>query len=403
MEINSNQNETYTILDLPKIIKIAREHALLGRYETSIKKYQIALEIIQSRKKEVNVGVLRDKWQMTELNIKSEISQTKQMLEACKTLTNIDFNYFKKQVESNEIKKKKFQEKGIMVFDMSNNNRSSGPNQNYFGSAPFSFKDPINGIMTDTINSDVNEDDEKVLNPLIPQKKFGNKNKNKKKLGKITAINIIQNNTNNKNIKEKKENPWFKHDKSKSDNIINLSKKTEDKSFLNPLEQFDISKTDTGLDATMSVNNTTMDNNTTFINEIKNFIDKNNNKKNSYAENAKKRKSMGYNNSKNNLNNPQYPLGVGNYSNKNKMINFDKKTANKGALPVIMKKENQKIINNKQQQEQQNDKKDIDLINKTNNNDISGVKMIDEALNNFKNMDDDSSILDASKISKWLK
>ena len=101
---------------------------------------------------------------------------------------------------------------------------------------------------------------------------------------------IIQNNTNNKNIKEKKENPWFKHDKSKSDNIINLSKKTEDKSFLNPLEQFDISKTDNGLDATMSVNNTTMDNNTTFINEIKNFIDKNNNKKNSYAENAKKRK-----------------------------------------------------------------------------------------------------------------
>ena len=47
--------------------------------------------------------------------------------------------------------------------------------------------------------------------------------------------------------------------------------------------------------------------------------------------------------------------------------------------------------------------KNIHLINQTNNNDISGVKMIDEALNNFKNMDDDSSILDASKISKWLK
>ena len=416
MRINSSQNETYTILDLPKIIKIAREHALLGCYETSIKKYQIALEIIQSRKKEVNVGVLREKWQMTELNIKSEISQTKQMLDACKTLTNIDFDYFKKQLESNEIKRKKLQEKGIMVFDMSNNNRSSGPNQNYFGSAPFSFKDPskqdpfsdfnkdpINGIMTDTINSDVNEDDEKILNPLIPQKKFGNKNKNrnKKKLGKITAINVIQNNTSNKNITEKKENPWFKHDKSKSDNISNFSKKTEEKSFLNPLEQFDISKTDTGLDATMSVNNTTFDNNTTFINEIKSFIDKN--KKNSYAENAKKRKNMGYANvSRNNLNNPQYPIGVGNYSNKNKMINFDKKTANKGALPVIMKKENQKIINNKQQQEQE-DKKEIDLINQTNNNDISAVKMIDEALNNFKNIDDDSSIMDVSKISKWMK
>ena len=42
------------------------------------------------------------------------------MLEACKALTDIDFNYFKRQIESNEIKKKKFQEKGIKVFDISN-------------------------------------------------------------------------------------------------------------------------------------------------------------------------------------------------------------------------------------------------------------------------------------------
>ena len=42
MDINNSQNATYTILDLPKLIKIAREHTLLGRYETSLKKYQIA-------------------------------------------------------------------------------------------------------------------------------------------------------------------------------------------------------------------------------------------------------------------------------------------------------------------------------------------------------------------------
>ena len=100
-------------MDLPKIIKIAREHTLLGRYETSLKKYQIALEIIQARKKEVNVGVLGDKWQMTELNIKSEIAQTKQMLDACIALTNIDFNYFKKQIESKEIQKKNFMKKEL--------------------------------------------------------------------------------------------------------------------------------------------------------------------------------------------------------------------------------------------------------------------------------------------------
>ena len=408
MDINNSQNATYTIMDLPKIIKIAREHTLLGRYETSLKKYQIALEIIQIRKKEVSVGVLRDKWQMTELNIKSEIGQTKQMLEACKALTNIDFNYFKKQVESNEIKKKKLQEKGVMVFDMSNGNRGSGPNQNYFGSAPFSFKDPskqnpfidfqkdpINGIMTDSINSDVNEDDEKILNPLIPQKKFGNKskNKNKKKLGKITAINVLQNN-NNKSNSEKKDNPWFKNDKSKFDN-----NKAEEKSMINPLEQFDISKTDVGLDASLNQTNMTMESNTSFMKEIKSFMNKN--QKNSYAENARKRNSMRNGNKTNsNNNNPQYPIGVGNYSNKNKMINFDKKAANKGALPVIMKKQNQNIINNKQEK---SEKIEIDLENQTNNNDISGVNMIDEALKNFKNMGDDSSILDSSKISKWMK
>ena len=407
MDTNNSQNATYTIMDLPKIIKIAREHTLLGRYETSLKKYQIALEIIQARKKEVNVGVLRDKWQMTELNIKSEIGQTKQMLEACKALTNIDFNYFKKQVESNEIKKKKLQEKGVMVFDMSNGNRSSGPNQNYFGSAPFSFKDPskqdpfidfqkdpINGIMTDSINSDVNEDDEKILNPLIPQKKFGNKskNKNKKKLGKITAINVLQN--NNKSNSEKKDNPWFKNDKSKIDN-----KNAEEKSMINPLEQFDISKTDVGLDASLNQTNMTMESNTSFMKEIKSFMNKN--QKSSYAENARKRNSMRNGNKTNsNNNNPQYPIGVGNYSNKNKMINFDKKAANKGALPVIMKKQNQNIINNKQEK---SEKIEIDLGNQTNNNDISGVNMIDEALKNFKNMGDDSSILDSSKISKWMK
>ena len=406
MDTNNSQNATYTIMDLPKIIKIAREHTLLGRYETSLKKYQIALEIIQARKKEVNVGVLRDKWQMTELNIKSEIGQTKQMLEACKALTNIDFNYFKKQVESNEIKKKKLQEKGVMVFDMSNGNRGSGPNQNYFGSAPFSFKDPskqdpfidfqkdpINGIMTDSINSDVNEDDEKILNPLIPQKKFGNKSKNKKKLGKITAINVLQN--NNKSNSEKKDNPWFKNDKSKIDN-----KNAEEKSMINPLEQFDISKTDVGLDASLNQTNMTMESNTSFMKEIKSFMNKN--QKSSYAENARKRNSMrnGNKTNSNNNNNPQYPIGVGNYSNKNKMINFDKKAANKGALPVIMKKQNQNIINNKQEK---SEKIEIDLGNQTNNNDISGVNMIDEALKNFKNMGDDSSILDSSKISKWMK
>ena len=78
------------------------------------------------------------------------------MLDACIGLTNIDFNYFKKQIESKEIQKK-FQEKGIMVFDMSKNRRGSGPNQNYFGGIPFSFnypakQDPFSAFQSEQIN-----------------------------------------------------------------------------------------------------------------------------------------------------------------------------------------------------------------------------------------------------------
>ena len=43
------------------------------------------------------------------------------------------------------------------------------------------------------------------------------------------------------------------------------------------------------------------------------------------------------------------------------------------------------------------------INNQINNNDISGVNMSDEALKNFKNMKDDYSFLDASKIIKWIK
>ena len=151
-----------------------------------------------------------------------------------------------------------------------------------------------------------------------------------------------------------------------------------------------------------------MESNNTFIKEIKGFSNKN--QKTSYAENARKRKSMAFGSKLNlNNNNPSYPIGVGNYSNKNKMINFDKKAANKGALPVIMKKENQKIINNTKPINSGNkneikNNNDFSLLNKTNNNDISGVNMIDEALKNFGNLDnDESSFLDVSSTKKWLK
>ena len=215
---------------------------------------------------------------------------------------------------------------------------------------------------------------------------MGGKKNKKKKFGSIASISVVQN--NKKNTKEK-ANPWFAHEKSKISNI-NMNKNNSEKSMLNPLEQFDISNSNIGgLDTSINSNNVTMDNNTTFMKEIKNFINKN--QKNSYAAYAK-RKSMGTSSKSNISNSTPYPVGVGNYSNKNKIINFDKKITNKGALPVIMKKENQKIINsNKQSSSSINTNKkddkisnDFKLLNQTNSNDVSGVNMIEEALKNLE-------------------
>ena len=46
--------EHLTILDLPKLLKLAREHSILGFYETSLKKYNQVLALIQKRQSEIS-------------------------------------------------------------------------------------------------------------------------------------------------------------------------------------------------------------------------------------------------------------------------------------------------------------------------------------------------------------
>ena len=49
-------SEIYSILDLSKIVKSARENSLLGLYEKALHKYNIALPIVQSRISELSNG-----------------------------------------------------------------------------------------------------------------------------------------------------------------------------------------------------------------------------------------------------------------------------------------------------------------------------------------------------------
>ena len=127
------EQKQYTILDLPKILSNARELSILGYYETSLSKYQIALTIVQDRYKEITEEFIKPKWKMTELNLKSEIAQTKQILELCKTLKNEYFDYTKKQVDTDDISQRKLKDENILVFDMSSGKKQKAqPNISHF-------------------------------------------------------------------------------------------------------------------------------------------------------------------------------------------------------------------------------------------------------------------------------
>ena len=120
-----NNNEK--IKELSSIIKNARRYSLIGEYGNSLEKYQEAIEIIKERQKELEIikesEDLKEKWKMTEYNIKSEMLQIKDILEKCLQLHHSDFNYSKKQLEGNDFinENKKLMEKEIM--DMYNKDK----------------------------------------------------------------------------------------------------------------------------------------------------------------------------------------------------------------------------------------------------------------------------------------
>ena len=66
-------SERYSILDLSKLVKVARENCILGLYEKALNKYQIAIPIIQSRILELSDDtLLQEKWKNVEKVLKVE-------------------------------------------------------------------------------------------------------------------------------------------------------------------------------------------------------------------------------------------------------------------------------------------------------------------------------------------
>jgi len=83
-------SERYSILDLSKLVKVARENCILGLYEKALNKYQIAIPIIQSRILELSDDtLLQEKWKNVEKSLKEEEAEIKEILKSCDVFKNI--------------------------------------------------------------------------------------------------------------------------------------------------------------------------------------------------------------------------------------------------------------------------------------------------------------------------
>ena len=83
-------SKSYSILDLSKIVKAARENCILGLYEKALRKYQIAIPIIQSRILDLsNDTLLQEKWKNVEKNLKEEEAEIQEIMKSCDIFKNI--------------------------------------------------------------------------------------------------------------------------------------------------------------------------------------------------------------------------------------------------------------------------------------------------------------------------
>jgi len=212
------------VKELVSIIKLARKYSLLGEYGYSLEKYQEAISIIKQRQEEIvnEKEDIKEKWKMTEYNIKSEMLQIKDILQTCLQLHHSEFSYSKKQNEGNYylMENKKIIEKEIFdIFskdkklyekDIRNNNKNTYSGLN---------KQAKNKLKSKSTNVNNN---------------FNMSSKNNNKISKIVAIQ------ENKNYSDNKYNSASYSNKRKNLNVKkSISyKEPPDIKMFNPLEQF---------------------------------------------------------------------------------------------------------------------------------------------------------------------
>ncbi len=274
----------YTILDLYKILTVAREDAICGYYPTSLQKYALALNLVSSRMNELTEESIKSKWKMTLINLKSEVDQIENLYKTCLNIKDIDFNYSKNQELTKEEEAQKIKNQNILVFDMSNNNRRTKPNIEYFGKEPFSHNGnaPLNDPFTPFRDRNINAIGDNVNDDVIPsQYEIINNNVNFPEYGQKRNIRKNNNNKNkNKRFNNNFNNNNFGFNYDNELNQINEISTTDNNTILDPLEEFSISKSNIG----NTSNTTLISDNNSFINKINNF---NKGKKNNFVNKKK--------------------------------------------------------------------------------------------------------------------
>ena len=213
------------IEELSSIIKSARKYSLLGEYGNSLEKYQEAVSIIKQRQEEIkdDNDNIKEKWKMTEYNIKSEMLQIKDILQICLQLHHSEFAYNKKQNEGNYLfnENKKIIDKEISdMFSKDKTLYDSNKKNNNINSYSASNKQQIKQ------KSKSSKMDNNYSN-------YSNESRKSKRQNKINPFQIspgIKSNSNSNSCSNKKSNTNFIKSKS-------FVEPQEIKMF-NPLEEF---------------------------------------------------------------------------------------------------------------------------------------------------------------------
>ena len=213
------------IEELSSIIKSARKYSLLGEYGNSLEKYQEAVSIIKQRQEEIkdDNDNIKEKWKMTEYNIKSEMLQIKDILQICLQLHHSEFAYNKKQNEGNYLfnENKKIIDKEISdMFSKDKTLYDSNKKNNNINSYSASNKQQIK---QKSKSSKMNNN----------YSNYSNESRKSKRQNKINPFQInpgIKSNSNSNSCSNKKSNTNFIKSKS-------FVEPQEIKMF-NPLEEF---------------------------------------------------------------------------------------------------------------------------------------------------------------------